>query len=561
MSRSDSKRALRLGIAFLIAIVLFFGVALLTRPKLAVQPDANEPSVTESGATDETLKAILDDIQAQQEVDEALAAELEAGAYSLENPFVIVDPYGVAPLSALALFNTTEPMRISIHISGKTSLNEVTFTFSEYNTVHQIPILGLYAGEENLVTIRGETREGKTVSTTIPVITDPLPDDMKGNSVIAYCPDPSQYQPGMNFLNDFGNKYCANAIDASGECRWYLKEQAGLVHSYNKGKALYTQRGEYICEVSLMGKLLNVYWVPYGPHHDMYLTDRATLIVCANSKETAEDQLVEIDLTTGGFVHQLDYKDVLQRTRTFGEFYSNVDWMHMNAVVEHNGNLIVSSNYQSTIICNDWTGAIKWMLCDPTGYYDMYKPYFLTPIGEGFEYPYNQHAVEVLPDYDSDPDTLDILLFDNGSSRSSGQQANQNDPARQLYSRLVHYRINEKAMTVEQIWQYGKDRPELFALHRGDANLLENGNILGIFYLQKNQDVPDRYNISSVICEVNRDGKVIFECSLISHKADNIFDAYRVERLPLYWQSANDQTLGVPANILIPEEVLAAYGH
>ncbi len=45
--------------------------------------------------------------------------------------------------------------------------------------------------------------------------------------------------------------------------------------------------------------------------------------------------------------------------------------------------------------------------------------YLLTPIGDGFEWQWCQHDANILPDADNNPDTLGILLFDNGKARAS----------------------------------------------------------------------------------------------------------------------------------------------
>lgn len=48
-------------------------------------------------------------IEKQNGVDEALQQELENG-YTLEDALIVVNPYGTAPLSAMAVFSTEEAL-------------------------------------------------------------------------------------------------------------------------------------------------------------------------------------------------------------------------------------------------------------------------------------------------------------------------------------------------------------------------------------------------------------------------------------------------------------------
>jgi arylsulfate sulfotransferase len=65
-----------------------------------------------------------------------------------------------------------------------------------------------------------------------------------------------------------------------------------------------------------------------------------------------------------------------------------------------------------------------------------------------------------------------LFLFDNGFNR-------QFIPGAPTYSRAVEYRINEADKTVQQIWQYGKERGvECWAPIISDVDVLMNTNRL-----------------------------------------------------------------------------------
>lgn len=516
----------------------------------------------------EIVKKAVDCVESQRQVEAALLQELDSGIYTFQAPFVVLDPYNMAPLSALAQFITDKPAQISVHVPGDTPASEVNFTFDGYKTRHQVPIYGLYAERENTVELTAVYEDQRQEKSIIKIETAPLPEQISFGTYVTYIGEESKYQPGFNFLYD-SRPTIKRAIDSTGEIRWFLSDtDCWYSGNYNHGNSVYLGKGEgerrmLIYELNYLGKVLNLYYGAFGAHHDIEVTDSGKLILTGGKDETVEDILYEIDLKTGKMINFLDYKEVLQRSRIYGVHRSNADWMHMNSAVEYEGDIIVSSNHQSTILRNSWDGQIKWMLADPTGYYKCFEQYLLTPIGEDFEYPYNQHAVEVLPDYDHNPNTIDIILFDNGTSRNAVNKELQRqiwnneivEPP--LYSRMVHYRIDEKNMTVEQIWQYGKERPEIYSQIRGDADLLGNGNVLGCF--NRTNWIDNVVVRDTVYTEVDPNKNVVWECFATSKRADNYFEDYRIERLEIYTEACNDLKIGTPANNLIPEEVLQKY--
>ena len=65
-----------------------------------------------------------------------------------------------------------------------------------------------------------------------------------------------------------------------------------------------------------------------------------------------------------------------------------------------------------------------------------------------------------------------LFIFDNGFNRNFGSGTSN-------YSRAVEYRIDESAMEVRQIWEYGSERgSELYSPIISDVDLLENSNRL-----------------------------------------------------------------------------------
>jgi hypothetical protein len=226
--------------------------------------------------------------------------------------------------------------------------------------------------------------------------------------------------------------------------------------------------------------------------------------------------------------------------------------------VEGSDSIILSSRNQSALIKMSWPeGDIEWISSQPDGYLPMYDPYILRPVGSNFEHHYSQHAPYILPDYDNNSDTVDILIFDNGWGRPDTDGYGS-------YSRMVHYRINEKNMTIEQIRQYGKEYGDsLYTQMRGDADLLPNGNWLGTFiHRLKRVDSVDENGVdeeAAIYLEIDDQNNLVWAVQRTTNRIQFTYNEYRSERMDIYNPDANDLGIGTDATNLIPEDITAKY--
>ncbi|NBI77929.1 hypothetical protein D3Z39_03395 [Anaerotruncus colihominis] len=562
----------------LAALCIFLGLLLLTcgcmdlsnasglgnpspADETASNPDATLPTEMDPAAAIEQELALRRNeadsiLSSQKAVDAQLLSELENPAHTLKNPYVHVDPYGLSPLSAILLFQTEEPAMISIRIPGKTEQADVSFAFDGLETKHSIPVYGLYAGQVNQVEITATSGAGKSETAVIPIETQPLPKALADNILMTEMVQPEKYQAGMNFTNPTGPGLKATAFDCNGDYRWYLSDES-LIYcrfAFDDGRLMAAKGAQeqgvtIFYEMNYAGKIFNLYAGLYGCHHDIEVTDHNTFLITGTEGETVEDMIYEIDRTTGETVNKLDMKEVFQRTRFLNDTigYGSRDWLHNNAVTWLAGEdkIMISARHQSLVAQISWPeGTIDWLLAEPRGWLPMFEPYLLTPVGDVFEWPSHQHAPKYLPDQDGNPDTVDILLFDNGNERM------------ELYSRMVQYRIHTKERTVEQIWQYGKERgEELFAQFTGSANLMRNGNRLGNFSLFHQVNAQSAYNglpegtsalsTGNVFCEITVDGERVWEALATDKSSFGAYTSYRLERLPLYNDSDRIPWMGI----------------
>ncbi|WP_140920128.1 aryl-sulfate sulfotransferase [Limnobaculum xujianqingii] len=140
------------------------------------------------------------------------------------------------------------------------------------------------------------------------------------------------------------------------------------------------------------------------------------------------------------------------------------NWAHVNSIAydAKDDSIILSSRHQGVVkIGRD--KEVKWILAPSKGWNEKLSKKLLKPVSDSgkplqcdengkcensnFDFSYTQHTAWL-----SSKGTLTV--FDNGDGRGLEQPALPT----MKYSRFVEYKIDEKNMTVQQVWEYGKDR-------------------------------------------------------------------------------------------------------
>lgn len=465
--------------------------------------------------------------------------------YTIDNPNVVLNPYDISPLSALVLFETEQEEAVKVTIKGKDALTTYTHTF-EATKKHFLPIYGLYADKENEVVIS----YGK-VSKTIKIKTDKLPDDISLPTRVVK--DASKLTNDLYFYTPSSKGYTA-AYDVNGDVRWYLTiNSIWEVNRLQNGHLLlsterlvnspYYMTGLY--EMDMLGKIYTEYSLEGGYHHDYYEMENGNLIVAsdnfANGK-TVEDYVVELDRKTGKIVKTWDISSILNHEDGKSENWSEYDWFHNNAVWydKKTNSITLSGRHQDAVINISYDdGSLNWIIGDKTNWSEDYQKYFFTPKGKNFEWQWSQHAAMITPEgY--------VFLFDNGNNKSKIES--EYVDASKSYSRGVMYKIDTENMTIEQVYEYGKERGSSFySPYISDVDYLASNHYIvhsgGIVYVDgKNSNQPAGFsNNASLVSDTVEllNNKVIFEMKFATNN-------YRVEKMSLYAENekySNDKAV------------------
>ncbi|MFB9937533.1 aryl-sulfate sulfotransferase [Shewanella indica] len=308
-------------------------------------------------------------------------------------------------------------------------------------------------------------------------------------------------------------------------------------------------QGQHFGYLDLMGKIVD-FKIPRGyqdlshesitmPNGNLLLRGAKTNYVNPQGDKvhTVRDHILEVD-QQGNLVDVWDlnkildpYRDALLKALDMGAVCVNVDldhagqaagemkidapygdipgiaagrnWAHVNSISydPKDDGIILSLRHQGVVkITRD--KQVKWILTPSIGWKGELAKKLLKPVDAkgkaiacseqgdcqgDFDFTYTQHTAWL-----SSKGTLTV--FDNGDGRHYTQPALPT----QKYSRFVEYKIDENNMTVQQIWEYGKERGyewyspitsnvEYVADHNtifgfgGSINLFEPGRVTGKF--------------------------------------------------------------------------------
>lgn len=447
-----------------------------------------------------------------------LSAVVETNDY--DNAIVTLDPYSTAPLSLyLGIWGKlNEDIKINVQDSKGITV-AVSWTYSMQTGANLIPVSGLVAGEDNVVTlISGAQIVGQYTVTPSALPPSDSADISLGFPVITVTKsvdDSSLVADGLYFSTYF-DRYNL-AFDQNGIVRWYVSQ---AIPSYNFVRTdsrhfLATSQGINHCldmyEFDVMGRVYAVYLLDNEFHHSILPLENNLAIAPSeytngrpDDYSTGKDGVSIIDLTSGLEVAYYDMLKVMDYSRSPrpsgsapGQSATMDDWLHINqSYINTTNNVLVSSGrHQSAIFGVDVdSGQLRFIMADHEDWASDFEEYLLTPVDESgnplFDFStqdgidlansnfwtWGQHNIVEIPN--AEIGILEFLVFDNGNYRSR-------DDARSLlpkdnFSRVVQFRIDLNTMTVTRSYEYGKHEvgSRGYSSFVSAKHLLSNGNLV-----------------------------------------------------------------------------------
>lgn len=479
--------------------------------------------------------------------------------YTFAYPFIQVNPYKNAPLSALMIFHTDQPAKVDYKIIGKSDKTTISNSVKDYQTDHQVPIVGLYADYNNQVEVTLTYKNGQTDKRTFTMKTGKLPKHITSSQISLANVNKDKMDIGDNKLTVLDRTTKQSfAVDADGQVRWYyLRWNEHIFEQLNNGHILLFNKiksGDYrynlLVETDYLGRIYNEYkfdktmngsYTGKGSkgisvvHHDVCELPNGNLLLTADDgSKYVEDTLAELDRKTGKIVRVIDFKKIFPKS-----MYSKsklkaidkankglglIDWLHLNDVDydEKTGDILLSSRNQDMIWSMNYkTKKLNWIFTSKkaSSWPKSYRKYLLKPIN-GTKYTGGQHALYLL---NRDGDKLDVLLYDNNIAVTNGDKAQSGK-----FSAGTEYTIDTKNKTIQQTWSFGKELGAAnFTSVIGNAQRLSNGNTLVDF------GYKDNGNQSNII-EVDKNNQQVFNLTTHNSVKDKtyVYRAYRMEFYP-----------------------------
>jgi arylsulfate sulfotransferase len=334
----------------------------------------------------------------------------------------------------------------------------------------RLPIFGLYAGYTNVVDVEVRFEDDSATTQSLAVATAPYVDPTgiyasphvlkaRGNGDAL----------GFDFFYIKSNLGTPIVIDSDGEVRWV---GVGVSKS---GSSIFSENGFLVGDAastkftrleldgtSSTGALGNDTYTNF--HHNIDSGKTGVLVevdTTSAGNRQVENVLAEVDVA-GVVLAEWDFGALLttymleQGDDPSSWIRPGVDWFHMNAAVyDPRDDSIVASSRENFVLKVDYTtGALRWILGDPTKYWHSFaslRAKSLTLVGDGL-FPIGQHAVSIAPDGN-------LLLFNDGlASIAANQPAGVALGETRGYSAVSSYTIDEAAFTAQEAWRFDHER-------------------------------------------------------------------------------------------------------
>ncbi|MCR9244909.1 MAG: aryl-sulfate sulfotransferase [bacterium] len=407
------------------------------------------------------------------------------------------------PQVAVISVETSTPTRIELRITGPEGTREVVAA-PFYSTFHpRIPLAGMKPDTEYSVEVIARNSDGQSVAApnTLQWRTDPLPAAFPPIEVQTSMP--RYMEDGHMLLSILGDVpgSIPTIIDADGDVVWFVNSaftlpgEQVMAFPMKNGNLMLLAAQQLLIEMNLLGDIIQVFHasglgntvpgsfavatesfhhefveLPEGSDADYavlgtelrtlpnYPMDEVDPTQTVPSADVIADEIIEFK-KDGTVVRRISLFDVLDPYRivydSLNDFWDDhygrptYDWSHANALVldERTNSWVLSLRHQDCVIqVQRNSGVLEWILGNPERWNPPWSNALLTGTGANFDWPYHQHAPQLLPDGT-------MMLFDNGNNRAIPPAPKMPPP--QSYSRAVQYRIDATNRTAEQLWAYG----------------------------------------------------------------------------------------------------------
>ncbi|MCC6118808.1 aryl-sulfate sulfotransferase [Lactiplantibacillus plantarum] len=450
---------------------------------------------------DINTRLVKTEIKTQSSETATLKKAVANKNYTVNNMYTKVNPYGVSPLSAKVIFQTSKAAKVSYTVVGKSSKTSISNTVNKYTTSHDLTVLGLYANTNNQVKIKVTYKDGTSTTKTIRLKTAKLPSALtdfkinvkkanKQKMVLGTGNSKLTFMVRTTISGSKQSKNLSFGMDADGNIRWYTtRPTSHIFKQLNNGHLLIWTKSnaknsyfDELVEMDYTGKVYKTYKFNHKAwgkakgskkqnhnqvHHDVTELPNGDLIatVSDGGRTYVEDTMIVISHKTGKITKVINMKNILPakfytkyNATKSSKYMGKKDWFHQNSVYydKTDKSLIISSRNQNLVMKIDYkTEKIKWILSGKktSAWPKSYRKYLLKASSK-IAWPGGQHAAIVDPSTLGKKNSLNVMIFNNNVAVGTTKKSLADSSGK--YSEGVEYHINEKTKTISQVGSYGK---------------------------------------------------------------------------------------------------------
>ncbi len=451
--------------------------------------------------TDIPDKIIKQNTQEQKWLD-----KLDTGDYTIDNPYIIQNPYDANELSAYVAFKSDKAVTYTYTVNG-----DIPFTYTSDKVSRNviIPVAGLYYNTDNKVDITIKDKKGNSVDKTTVTIdttnTDITKDLSTADVTVEDDNSFDEFMDGRFFIDNYTNVYDADgnlrAANIAPDSNYaYLK----IFNNQFFVPVKSDSDGEHdlLLSYSLIGRINpDVYYhAPPGMkfHHDFTMVGNKLYAFTSS----VSDDSGYADSYTESLITVYNKNGSINKIIDMSDFYNvdsedsankgaNADDLHLNSIdyYEPENLLIIDSRTFSQIIGYSLdTNQVEWIIDDPDTVGDDHKDLLLKNIGD-MEYASGEHAVFVANDYipkdQYEEGKLYLSIFDNRQCLDENNKEITKDLSAEddadactsytdhtVKSRGLVYEIDLENKTVKQIDAIDFNS---YTGYKGGFNMLANG--------------------------------------------------------------------------------------
>src|SRR5699024_10122509 len=153
---------------------------------------------------------------------------------------------------------------VQIHVSVGNAEGEIPIDnkWEDFKEKHEIPVLGLYPDQENIVSIVAMEEKGNTEISHITIESEPLRAEVPNTATVEA--EPAAMERGLSFIAQ--NVGPVFAVDGNADVRWYSSLPGRLIFNplSNGNYIQITKKSDAsqyndLIETDLLGKVYNAY--------------------------------------------------------------------------------------------------------------------------------------------------------------------------------------------------------------------------------------------------------------------------------------------------------------